>query len=207
MARWKRQESGSAADEFSNTAVFITPMLDMAFQLLAFFVFTYNPQPAETRFTIGLVKSNLSGGPSNETPRDKPKVSPSRQTDIKPLIMIVARENDKRELDRLDLVIGDSEKVIKSAIADKGVPLERTKDTPKETVTTLEKLDQELRAARKNYPSEKRIVIQSTPRLKWEIGMKLMDACRAKVEIKDANDKIKFVPLFESVDLDLIRGR
>jgi len=197
MRKRNHKPGGTAADEFSSTAVFITPMLDMAFQLLTFFVFTYNPTPMESRFTIGLAKGNISGGSSTEKPRDKPKVSPHRETHIKPLVMIVAKAKEDRTLDSLDLVVGDTSKPIRRAFFDEKVPLE----------DTLKKLDEELRATRKSLPSENRIVIQSTPRLKWDIGMKLMDACRAPIELKTEDGKTKTVPLFSNVDLDLIRGR
>jgi biopolymer transport protein ExbD len=41
----------------------ITPMLDMSFQLLAFFVTTYNPGPVEAMLPMSLPK--LDGGPSS----------------------------------------------------------------------------------------------------------------------------------------------
>lgn len=44
----------------------ITPMLDMAFQLLAFFVMTFNPTPAEGHLDMALPK--IEGGESSLAP-------------------------------------------------------------------------------------------------------------------------------------------
>ncbi|CAN5542129.1 hypothetical protein BH11PLA2_BH11PLA2_28130 [soil metagenome] len=44
----------------------ITPMLDMSFQLLAFFITTFNPTPSEGHLDMALPK--IEGGPSTDTP-------------------------------------------------------------------------------------------------------------------------------------------
>lgn len=52
----------------------ITPMLDMSFQLLAFFVFTFDPAPIEGQIAMSLPKDE--GGPSPIAPsamEDKPE--------------------------------------------------------------------------------------------------------------------------------------
>ncbi len=52
----------------------ITPMLDMSFQLLAFFILTFNPAPTEGQIALALPQDK--GGPSNQIPSvveaDKP---------------------------------------------------------------------------------------------------------------------------------------
>jgi biopolymer transport protein ExbD len=52
----------------------ITPMLDMSFQLLAFFILTFNPAPTEGQIALSLPKDE--GGPANQIPTvvvaDKP---------------------------------------------------------------------------------------------------------------------------------------
>ena len=51
------------ATEYVEPDLPITPMLDMSFQLLAFFVTTYNPGPIEAMLPMGLPK--LDGGPQS----------------------------------------------------------------------------------------------------------------------------------------------
>jgi len=50
----------------------VTPMLDMAFQLLTFFILTYNPAPPENQFSMSLMpvstKSQATGVSTSQTP-------------------------------------------------------------------------------------------------------------------------------------------
>jgi biopolymer transport protein ExbD len=50
----------------------ITPMLDMAFQLLTFFVLTYKPAPAEVQFGMKLLPAQPATAITAEAPSDKP---------------------------------------------------------------------------------------------------------------------------------------
>jgi biopolymer transport protein ExbD len=50
----------------------VAPMLDMAFQLLTFFVLTYKPAPAEVQFGMNLLPSQPATAVSTEAPSDKP---------------------------------------------------------------------------------------------------------------------------------------
>jgi biopolymer transport protein ExbD len=50
----------------------VTPMLDMAFQLLTFFVLTYKPAPAEVQFGMKLLPAQPATSITAEAPSDKP---------------------------------------------------------------------------------------------------------------------------------------
>jgi biopolymer transport protein ExbD len=50
----------------------VTPMLDMAFQLLTFFVLTYKPAPSEGQFVMSLLPAQPATAISAEAPSDKP---------------------------------------------------------------------------------------------------------------------------------------
>ena len=64
MSRGKRSEE--------NVDVPITPMLDMAFQLLTFFILTYHPMPAEGQFVMNLMPESPAASifDKAETPND-----------------------------------------------------------------------------------------------------------------------------------------
>ena len=49
----------------------ITPMLDMAFQLLTFFILTYRPLPAEGQFSMNLLPAQPATVISKEAPKDE----------------------------------------------------------------------------------------------------------------------------------------
>jgi biopolymer transport protein ExbD len=50
----------------------VTPMLDMAFQLLTFFVLTYKPAPTEVQFGMKLLPAQPATSITAEAPSDKP---------------------------------------------------------------------------------------------------------------------------------------
>ncbi len=53
----------------------VTPMLDMAFQLLTFFVLTYKPAPAEVQFGMKLLPAQPATAMTAEAPSDKPSAN------------------------------------------------------------------------------------------------------------------------------------
>ncbi len=51
----------------------VTPMLDMAFQLLTFFILTYRPAPSEGQFSMNLLPAQPATVISKEAPKDESK--------------------------------------------------------------------------------------------------------------------------------------
>lgn len=68
--------------EFVEPDLPITPMLDMSFQLLAFFIMTFKPAPTEGQIMLALPKADDGGGVGipNPTDIDKPIVYTVRVT-------------------------------------------------------------------------------------------------------------------------------
>ena len=64
MLRHRRRRARHGSADYVEPDLPITPMLDMAFQLLAFFVVTYNPGPIEAMLPLSLPK--LEGGPTQQ---------------------------------------------------------------------------------------------------------------------------------------------
>ena len=77
----------------------ITPMLDMAFQLLTFFILTYKPAPSEGQFSMNL----LPVQPATEITKEAPKDStPSLDASLRTLKTNL-RANDKGLLGEVTL--------------------------------------------------------------------------------------------------------
>ncbi|MCS7166367.1 MAG: biopolymer transporter ExbD [Gemmatales bacterium] len=182
----RRRALGSEMS-FDSTAVFITPFLDMAFQILTFFVFTYNPTAMEGQFTIALAAGE-SGGETK--PVANPQVSPV-ETKTKPHIIVIARTRAEGKLDALEIIHGGGERIIvKPPAAESDVGVE----------FYLAGLNNALASLKKTYTTEDRVVLRASLRMPWGLAMQLMDACRryqpeGKTEPED---------LFPKVELDLL---
>src|SRR5437870_4692776 len=93
--RHRVSHESASGGEFSSTSVFVTPMLDMAFQILAFFVFTYNPAALEGQFPISLAQGETAGEKENKT---DDKVATDQPTELKSTLFIEARAREKGRL-------------------------------------------------------------------------------------------------------------
>ena len=137
----------------------ITPMLDMAFQLLAFFIFTYHPSDLE-----GQMELNLP---------DKPEAAATEVLD-KPMPAMAEDEEPKVEADitvflrtqhdgRLD---GDISQII-------------VREGPDEfPVETPEALLKELTKRRAKLTNKEGIKLQADGKLKWAKFVSIKDVCR-----------------------------
>ncbi|WP_435006797.1 ExbD/TolR family protein [Tundrisphaera lichenicola] len=61
----------------------ITPMLDMAFQLLTFFILTYKPAPIEGQFSMNLLPAQAATEISKEQPKEE--ATPSLDAELRTL--------------------------------------------------------------------------------------------------------------------------
>ncbi len=102
---------GSQDPSGVNLSIIITPMLDMAFQLLAFFVMTYHPSGFEGHYNVrqtlppekklGFAGANPNPNPKDELPADeKPKASDN----IKVSVAAAAKETFLFTLSRDKLI-------------------------------------------------------------------------------------------------------
>src|SRR3954453_6965335 len=97
--RHRVRAESAMGNEFSSTSVFVTPMLDMAFQILAFFVFTYSPSAVEGQFPITLAQGEAGGEAVNQKPDER--VAAEEVTELKPTLFIEARAKEKGKLGTL----------------------------------------------------------------------------------------------------------
>src|SRR5205807_173755 len=142
----------------------ITPMLDMAFQLLAFFIFTYHPSDLEGQMELNLPEKAEAADtnvPENPVPSDNEE--PKIDSDI---TVILRTQHDGR----LD---GDISQI--SVVDRTGKP--QTLDSP-------EALLKYLTDVREGLDNKEGIKLQGDGRLKWSKIVAIMDVCR-KAGFKD----------------------
>ena len=136
----------------------ITPMLDMAFQLFAFFVFMYHPSALEGQMQLNLPAAGEAKAASEA------EVDPKAQseTDIKlesELTVIIRTQKDG---------INDS------------VPSNYLVQTPQgmsQAMKTLDELENYLVKAKGSLTNQDDVKIQADGRLKYSFVMQVMDVC------------------------------
>ncbi|MBL8824722.1 MAG: biopolymer transporter ExbD [Planctomycetia bacterium] len=159
--RHRVKAESASGGEFSSTSVFVTPMLDMAFQILAFFVFTYNPSAIEGQFPINLAQAEVGG--EDKAPKPEDKVAPDQPTELKSTLFIEVRAMEGGRLSSIKVGTTDV----------------KPDDTePDKTEALINGLTRELLELKNRNPTEDRITIKGTPTLRWEIMMRVIDAAR-----------------------------
>jgi hypothetical protein len=178
----------------------------MSFQLMAFFIFTYNPSALEGQFPITLAAGE-SGGPN--TPRPDQVAQPKERTETKPAITVRARARDKGQLGSLEIITGGRTEHIKPAEGESA------------SNQSVEMLLAQLEAKLWQYRADDdRIQLQGSIGLRWEDSMKVMDSCRQTtqlLQLKRAGKLQQYFPglklpgdepvkLFPKIEMDLIRA-
>jgi biopolymer transport protein ExbD len=127
----------------------VAPMLDMAFQLLTFFVLTYKPAPAEVQYTMNLLPAQPATSITSEAPTDKP--SDSLPASLRTLPTI--------------LRAGEGGRLAQIVVGETTIPTK-----PKELELELDKYFQD-----PNLPFDQ-TMLKVDPRLKYSELMKVMNA-------------------------------
>ncbi|HTU92836.1 MAG TPA: biopolymer transporter ExbD [Gemmataceae bacterium] len=138
----------------------VTPMLDMAFQLLAFFVMTYHPSDLEGQMELSLPSEAISQA---QSPEDiKPDAAVDKDQDLKLAANLTVIVRTQRDNVNNGLISG-------LALQDDAGP---------RPVDTLDKLREELKTRRGTVENKENIKIQADSKLKWEEVINVMDICQ-----------------------------
>ncbi len=129
----------------------VTPMLDMAFQLLTFFILTYHPMPVEGQFAMSLLPAapamDMNAAPPAEAPPAGPVDLPAPVRTLTTML----RAEDDGTLARIQ--IGENE-----------------------AMTTLDALRIQVKAIfGSNEQPFEQVLIEVDPRLKYADLMKVID--------------------------------
>ncbi len=166
----------------------VTAMLDMAFQLLAFFVLTFKPPPGEDQIYLKLPPAKIVlGGGAQNAGADETKDA----KDIKPTKSVIINLLDENGDGRLATVqIGDP-----SVPPLENIPFESLKDKLRMFFRAKDAGDSGDQKAMGNY---EQLVVQASPTLPWETVMKVADLCAQFSTIKeDKLPSISFISLGE----------
>ena len=137
----------------------ITPMLDMAFQLLAFFVMTYHPSDLEGQMDLSLPSEAITRAEKKED------IDPNAKPDPKPLelpanlTVLVRTQQDGSNNGQISAL----------TLQDEAGP---------QPVDNLAKLKDELKKRQETVENKENIKIQADGKLKWESVIQVMDVCQ-----------------------------
>ncbi len=164
-----RKKKASAEDVELN----VTAMLDMAFQLLAFFILTFRPPPIEGQVFMRMPPAQSVLGPGAQSAGDDEKKDPKEVKPVKTLTITL-----------LDEGTGS----IKSVMV--GVPTVGMQNIP------YNELSSEISKYFKGEDQFEQVIIQAASSLQWEYVMQAMETC-SKQTFSDGKklNKLSFIAL------------
>jgi biopolymer transport protein ExbD len=137
----------------------VTPMLDMAFQLLAFFVMTYHPSDLEGQMDLSLPSEKISKA------EDQSKVDASAAADKKPIDLP----------SNLTVQVRTQQDGIHNGMIS---ALALQDEAGQQPVDNLDKLKAVLEKKRETVENKDNIKLQADGKLKWDGVVQVMDVCR-----------------------------
>ncbi|HMP59038.1 MAG TPA: hypothetical protein PKD86_06770 [Gemmatales bacterium] len=192
--RRRRGRAGPAGiEEFSSTSIFITPMLDMSFQILAFFVFTFQPTPPEGELPISLGTGAAAGA---QAPTDPTQAAAPGLPRLRPYVAVRADGAAGAALGRIEMIFEGRRLLIGGSEGFSGAD-----------ANALANLQAELLKARRLIrldPADPRTLalsLQFHPQVRWGEVIKLMDACR---QMRDERGDV--VTLFPQLEIEAFQG-
>jgi biopolymer transport protein ExbD len=139
----------------------VTPMLDMAFQLLAFFVMTYHPSDLEGQMELSLPSENISKANSAEEVKADAAPDKDKPIDLPVSVTVIVRTQRDNNVNTGTI---------------SGIIVEE--DVGKHPVETLDKLLDELKTRRATAENKENIKIQADAKLKWSEVISVVDVCK-----------------------------
>jgi biopolymer transport protein ExbD len=158
-----------------NLGIIITPMLDMSFQILAFFIMTYHPSALEGHFDLKLLppRAATKGTPSAPSETLPPAGEDPELTDVL-TVTVKAVNKGQAEGARLE---GDPSRILLAQKQDAAPVLVADSDVPFEE--GLKKLGAELKEYLADPSNSKaNIKIEPDPNLKHQFTMQVYDVCK-----------------------------
>jgi biopolymer transport protein ExbD len=137
----------------------VTPMLDMAFQLLAFFVMTYHPSDLEGQMELSLPSEAITQAQSQEQVKSE-AASEKEPLELKADVTVIVRTQ--------------RDNVNNGLISD--LSLQDTSGTHP-VGNSLDNLREELKKRSESAENKENIKIQADAKLKWEEVVNVMDVC------------------------------
>ncbi len=168
-----------------NLSLVITPMLDMSFQLLAFFIMTYHPSALEAHIDGKLLpptKTATAGAaPKKEGEKEPPPIDIDPDTIKESVRVIIKKVADKlvyNKLTKQEEPAQDIQVQIKKPdVTDPQLVVDHTMNLEKEGLPLLKRELERIRAAPGGGALN--VVIDADPALMYDYFIRVQDTCKA----------------------------
>jgi biopolymer transport protein ExbD len=175
--------------ELAEVELPITPMLDMAFQLMVFFIFTYHPSSLEMHIDGKLLPPKTEAAAPKDAAPDPKKTNTSTKKDTpdtgEELIVIVEALTDKDKVDLADQGSPKKISIFNPEIKNKTEVCNRGDGVK----AGLKKLEAELKKILDSNPGGVDIDIQADGKLKHKYFVQVYDICKLKYGVIDRGGK------------------
>jgi biopolymer transport protein ExbD len=173
-----------SAQSSPDLGLIITPMLDMAFQLLAFFIMTYHPPAREAMLDGTLLPATQLGSPAKGKDDNVTQPDPAVRLGIHVIVRAVPAKKAKGEPlqpgQPREILLKRPKDAILLRIAELNKPGARPTDPPADLAAALKALAEELARSR-GHPDEKDlpINIQADRSLRYGYFIAIQDVAKA----------------------------
>jgi biopolymer transport protein ExbD len=146
----------------------VTPMLDMAFQLLAFFVLTYHPSDLEGQMQLALPTENTPAAHKLADVDPKAKPDPDITKEMPADLTVTAKTQTNGTLSEIAI----------SALSIERASIHPASSEAKRVNEALNALTHELQKIKKELEKTAAVQLVADSKLKWDSVTLVMDACR-----------------------------
>jgi len=165
----------------------VTAMLDMAFQLLAFFILTFRPPPAEYQIFLKLPPAQAVLGAGGQAAGNDENKDPKDIKPVKTLTVSLLDKNGDGSLGEVAIGI--------PSIGMKTIPYNELGDRLHDYFRSKDDDSKE------NPDSFDQLIVQVSPTMHWEEVMKVVDLCTKQSAGKgDKLPGLSFLPLGERTE-------
>jgi biopolymer transport protein ExbD len=179
----------------------VTPMLDMAFQLLAFFVMTYHPSDLEGQMQLALPSSEVKAAHKQENVDTSAAPEKDLTKAIPPEVIVIVETQNKGAISELKVRVDTGDTTIHTSGSNKQDLLASLAALEKQLKETKKALERRLKdqaekpkeAGAKQLENITAIELQADGRLRWDYVTQVMDACR-----KAGFENVSLAPLKDS---------
>lgn len=174
----KHKSHGDGGGGGVNLGMIITPMLDMSFQLLAFFIMTYHPSSLEGHINGNLVPPTEVASKANKPVTAMTDLPPDSEPEARDTLLVVVKAVGKGEPPENGREEGQPTMVLLKKPEDPGQGTVVADSSDGKLEVSLKRLESVLKSSLREGAKESHIRLEGHPDLKHKYMMQFFDVCK-----------------------------